>query len=418
MKTRGLSYIDLFAGAGGLSEGFARAGFDPVVHVEMNRDACDTLLTRSYYYQLNKTEEGRSFYKSYLLGKTSKEVFFNSMPDSLKDSVICETMSEANLPALFIKIRKRMTDLHIKSLDLIIGGPPCQAYSLVGRARTEMKEDPRNKLYILYVQFLKEFQPKAFVFENVEGIKSAQHGSFFNDLQKRCENAGYKLQIRLLKADDYGVLQKRKRIIVIGIRKDLLRENADFPFPPSQQQTYRKYCVKDLLSDLCPLEPGECNNTYVFEPTEYLLRTGIRKKDDVLTWHLTRPIRDSDREIYRFVIDYRAKNGKNPNYNDIPEQLRFHKNTTCFLDRFKVVPADEHSCQTMVAHISKDGHYYIHPDIKQARSLSVREAARIQSFPDNFFFEGSRTSAFTQIGNAVPPLLAFVIAKEVKKYFK
>ena len=175
-----------------------------------------------------------------------------------------------------------------------------------------------------------------------------------------------------------------------------------------------------LLSDLPAIEPGEENNRY--RPgkfSSYLHKTGLRKPGDVLTLHQARTNREQDREIYRLTI--RAWNegqGRRLNYAELPDSLKTHKNTEDFQDRFKIVAADEHVSQTMVAHIAKDGHYYIHPDIKQARSLSIREAARIQSFPDDFYFEGGRTAAFRQIGNAVPPLLARAIAKAIRKQFE
>ena len=147
------------------------------------------------------------------------------------------------------------------------------------------------------------------------------------------------------------------------------------------------------------------------------MKSGIRTRDDVLTWHIARRQIDRDREIYRIAIRKWFGDHERLTYGELPAELRTHKNTASFLDRYKVVERDNNACHTMVAHISKDGHYYIHPDIDQARSISVREAARIQSFPDNFFFEGPRTAAFVQIGNAVPPLLAKAIAKAIKQEF-
>ncbi len=401
-----------------MSEGFLRAGFDAISHVEMMSEACDTLRTRAFYYRLVKTPEGKAYYRSYLTGETSKEDFFSKMPKDIFDSVICEKMSDENLPAVFEKIDQRLLQMHKRKVDVIIGGPPCQAYSVVGRSRTDMSKDPRNQLYLLYLKFLERYRPKLFVFENVQGIMTAGGGKYFADLKKRCQEANYCVEVRLLKAEDYGVLQKRRREIIIGIKNGNGIKAEDFPYPLAEEKRYSAYVVNDLLNDLPLLKPGGEDNHYFREPSKYLIETDIRKPDDVLTWHLTRNIREFDRKIYRFVIDYSSKNGRTPDYTEIPKELRTHKNTTSFLDRFKAVPGNSHVCQTMVAHISKDGHYYIHPDIKQARSLSVREAARIQSFPDDFFFEGSRTSAFVQIGNAVPPLLAYAVAESIKIFLR
>ena len=176
--------------------------------------------------------------------------------------------------------------------------------------------------------------------------------------------------------------------------------------------------MKDLFDDLPDLMPGEEKDYYSKKYiNKYLLNAHIRNKSDVLTWHVARTNKAQDREIYKLTIQTWDTNHKRLKYSDIPEQLATHNNRSSFLDRFKVVAMDRHESHTMVAHISKDGHYYIHPDIRQARSISVREAARIQSFPDNYYFEGSRTAAFRQIGNAVPPQLARTIAEALRKQF-
>ena len=411
---RSFTFIDLFAGAGGLSEGFTRAGFMPVAHVEMNPHACETLLTRSCFYYLSETIEDADLYKRYLNGEVSKESFRSLIPESVKSSVICETMSPDSLPGIFRRIDAQMKLDHVRKIDVVIGGPPCQAYSIAGRSRKDMSDDPRNNLYLLYLEFLKRYRPKLFVFENVQGITTAANGFYFEDMKKRSRDCGYSLEARLLNAEDYGVLQKRKRMILIGVRNDVLK-NRDFPFP-RPIFVNDDFVVNDLLSDLPRLNPGQSANRYLTPPTDYLLKTGIRKPDDVLTWHIARPLNAHDAVIYNMAIQHWNENHRVLSYDQYPDGLKTHANQIDFLDRFKVVPGNESACQTMVAHIAKDGHYYIHPDINQCRSITVREAARIQSFPDDFFFEGPRTSAFTQIGNAVPPLLAYQVALFVNKY--
>ena len=407
-----ITYLDLFAGAGGLSEGFVSTGFQPLAHVEMDHDACNSLKTRESFYYLDSVGM-TSRYADYLLGKMSREELYNNIPDGILDSVICETMSTETMPEIFQRIDKAIKNRHADHIDIILGGPPCQAYSMVGRSRKDMKDDPRNTLYKLYFQAIERYNPTMFVFENVPGLLTAGKGIYLQEIISGFQERGYELDYHILNAADYGVLQNRKRIILIGWKRGSLH------YYPVFEKIKKEYKVSDILDDLPDLEPGQQKNTYATSSlSPYLEKTGIRKKEDILTWHVARTNLERDREIYRIAINLWKTSQKRLKYTDIPDSLATHQNRTSFLDRFKVVAPDRPVAHTMVAHISKDGHYYIHPDIEQARSISVREAARIQSFPDNYYFEGSRTAAFRQIGNAVPPLLAKAIAAAIKKQFE
>ena len=376
----------------------------------MNGFASDTLRTRSCYYYLKKTGN-LDYYYSYLRGSISREQLYEKVPKEVLMTVINEEISDNTYKSIFYKIDDIMKKDNIKEVDVLIGGPPCQAYSLVGRASTQggMENDPRNDLYIQYARFLNKYKPKLFVFENVPGMLTAKDGVIWKRIKQRLRTVGYNIEHRLVNAHDFGVLQHRKRVIIIGWRKDL-----DLHYPEFARM-HVNAIVNDLLNDLCHLAPGEEHNEYITEPNEYLIESGIRDELDILTDHQTRNIRDVDRDIYRIAIEMWNDNHRRLHYTDLPENLQFHNNRVSFLDRFKVVEGDMESAHTMLAHISKDGHYYIHPDIEQARSLSVREAARIQSFPDNYYFEGSRTAKFVQIGNAVPPLMAKGIANAVEE---
>lgn len=409
---RPYNFIDLFAGAGGLSEGFIQAGFMPVAHVEMNPFAAKTLETRSAYYYL-KEQNQLNMYYNYLKGFVSREELFSNIPEQQLRAVLCETMSDESLPVLFQTIDELLKEKDLETVDVIIGGPPCQAYSLVGRAQsshmgTPMGNDPRNGLYKLYARFLKRYQPKMFVFENVMGIESANDGKTWKNIQKYLKHVGYEIECHEQNTKNYGVLQNRRRMIIVGWLK-----NSGLCYPEFEK-TMSNAVVRDLLDDLPALRPGERADEYrTAEINNYLEKSGIRVPGDVLTSHAARPNKERDIEIYKKTIELWNDGHKRLNYNDLPEELKTHKNRNAFLDRFKVVEGDEACCHTMLAHISKDGHYFIHPDIEQHRSITVREAARIQSFPDSYFFEGPRTAQFVQIGNAVPPLMAKSIAKGI-----
>lgn len=405
-----MNFIDLFSGAGGLSEGFIKAGFNPIAHVEIDNHACNTLETRLVYHKL-KSENNLDHYYDYLNGKTSRENFIASFGDKLlSDSVMNIGIGGDNNKYIFNKIDELAGT---NEIDLVIGGPPCQAYSLVGRSRVgeRIKDDPRNFLYKEYAKFLKNYRPKAFVFENVLGLKTADNGRYLKNMLAYFKRIGYNAEYKEQKSEDFGVLQKRRRIILIGWRKDI-----DFKYPVFDVNKYN-FKVRDILTDLKHLKPGEQNNitNYNTNATEYLNHFEIRNGVDFVSQHIARPHNSRDLEIYKIAIKKWQKNER-LRYPDLPEELKTHKNEKSFLDRFKVVDPNGYS-HTMVAHIAKDGHHYIYPDTKQVRSISVREAARIQSFPDDFFFEGGRSAAFRQIGNAVPPLMAKEIANKISKAF-
>lgn len=408
-----LKYIDLFAGAGGLSEGFIREGFQAIAHVEMDKDACDTLKTRLAYHYLSQNNK-LSTYKAYLKNEITREVLWGNIPEQFMESVINEEITGETISGIFNNIDKQL-DGH--KVDLIIGGPPCQAYSLVGRSRdpNRMKGDKRNFLFRYYAEFLLKYKPKYFVFENVLGLLTAGNKRYLNEMIQLFESIGYSVaEPTVLNAEDYGVLQKRRRVIIMG-----KRGNKKFNFPELQKVENKWQIKRDLFYDLPWLNPGDELNIakYTKPINEYLKTTEIRNGIDIVTQHITRNHNKRDLEIYSIAIDKWVNEKKRLKYSDLPARLQTHNNTEAFLDRFKVVDPVGHS-HTMVAHISKDGHYYIYPDSKQIRSISVREAARIQSFPDDYFFEGGRTAAFKQIGNAVPPLMAKAIAMKISELFQ
>ena len=209
-----LRYIDLFAGAGGLSEGFIREGFVPVTHLEMGKDACDTLRTRLAYHHLRLTNNLNPYY-SYLKKEISRNELWDMIPREIIQSVLHEEITSQTIGNIFQQIDERLDS---KIVKLIIGGPPCQAYSLIGRSRdpNRMNGDKRNYLFRFYGEFLNRYKPEYFVFENVLGLLSAGTQMYLNEMIQLFESIGYTSVLQVLNAEEYGVLQRRRRVIIIG----------------------------------------------------------------------------------------------------------------------------------------------------------------------------------------------------------
>jgi len=368
---RVIKYVDLFAGAGGLSEGFIRAGFKPVAHVEYDEAACYTLRTRVAFHWLNKHKK-LHLYNEYLYGEISREELYSYIPQQVLNSVIHEEIKDETVPIIFERVDKLLKGAE---LDLIVGGPPCQAYSLVGRARdgNGMKGDPRNYLFMQYAQFLKRYEPKFFVFENVIGLLSAKDfdGELYLDkMRAEFRLAGYEIDYKVVSAKDFGVLQHRKRIIIIGKR------GSDRDFFPEFNNVISSWKVKEAFLGLQKLRAGEGELGAVklgAGKYGYLTQHRIVNRDVPVTLHSARPHNERDLEIYSIAANKLQKSGERLNYNDLPERLKTHRNRKSFLDRFKVVCWDSYYSHTIVAHIQKDGHHYIHPDVKQNRSLICKE---------------------------------------------
>jgi DNA (cytosine-5)-methyltransferase 1 len=407
-----MTYIDLFAGAGGLSEGFAQQGFIPLGHVEADADACRTLETRLAYHYLSSSGDAGA-YTNYLLGTASRTELLDLIPKHLLDNVMHATISGETIDALITRSAASVAAAGVRRLDVLLGAAPCQAYSLIGRSTTRQKkgDDPRLGLYKFYVRFLRELKPTFFIFENVPGILSVKEGRIFADLKSAIREEGYHVDHRIVHAQLHGVLQQRRRVIVFGWRKRL---HIDFP---QFSQVVCNSTVSEILDDLPTVSPGHdgSKDGYAASRTRYLELMSLRRKEDILSQHIARPHNEADRRIYTQIIRSWSESRRRLRYQHLPRRLRTRSNITSFTDRYKLVAPDLPHSHTVLAHIAKDGHYYIHPDEHQRRSITVREAARLQSFPDSYYFEGSRSSMFRQIGNAVPPLLARAIAGAVRR---
>jgi DNA (cytosine-5)-methyltransferase 1 len=509
-----ITIIDLFAGPGGLGEGFSRlldrseqSVFKIRLSIEMDPWAHRTLLLRSFYRQFPLANVPDSYYQ-YLRGelpRTDLENRFQSEFDAARAEAWQATLGQTDSKEVSHRIAAALG--RNTNNWLLIGGPPCQAYSLVGRSRiigekgrAVYEKDHRHFLYREYLRIIARHQPAVFVMENVKGLLSAQVGgepmfplirrdlqeplrvfpeqramaprreltyNLFSLIVPRGLAGGNDPSDFVVRAEDYGVPQARHRVIIIGVRGDLNRT-------PGLLQQAQGPSVRDAIGDLpklrsrlSTLDAPERWQSAVHELSRLRLsgkgdfaehmRAAISRELARLQSHLPTGDRfvgcradpachprwfgdrrlngvcnhqtrghiakDLQRYFYAAVFARETEPPRSPLLEDFPaDLLPDHRNVaaalkhTKFNDRFRVQLAGRPST-TVVSHISKDGHYYIHYDPTQCRSLTVREAARLQTFPDNYFFEGPRTEQYHQVGNAVPPFLAHQIASIVAKLF-
>jgi DNA (cytosine-5)-methyltransferase 1 len=510
---RPIPVIDLFAGPGGLGEGFSsifdsnqHPHFSLKVSAEKDSTAHKTLSLRSLY---RKFPRGRApdCYYDHIRGDISREELF-SHPE------VIDAAREALEESLNFELGKddpKNLDRRIKAALrgddnwVLIGGPPCQAYSLAGRSRRtresleKFESDEKHFLYREYLRIVRKHKPAVFVMENVKGMLSSQHGGspifdrIVADLSKPGNDLEYQIRSLVkpgvageidpydfvIEAERFGIPQGRHRVILFGIRSDIARSVSGLSVFPEEfvmREERMTVNVREVLSGLPPLrsrlskEPdGHGQWLSALAHTEKELRHHRSKELKVVLeeisralakasnhdsvgasflpfdtkqnnmrgrlvdWyfdkrlggviqHETRSHMRSDLHRYLFAAAYARTKGVSPKIADFPPPLLpNHDNVLSekvpFADRFRVQLEDTWS-STVVAHIAKDGHYFIHPDPSQCRSLTVREAARLQTFQDNYFFAGNRTEQYTQVGNAVPPLLARRIAEVVSKFME
>jgi DNA (cytosine-5)-methyltransferase 1 len=521
--------IDLFAGPGGLGEGFSRSGkadFRVVVSIEKDAMAFETLRLRAAHRKLMESAgKERAAWREWddILGGTPWAQVFEQLSNASSQHIraACkEAVVEAwnielgplNREKISVGIRERLARHHghagVPSDTVLIGGPPCQAYSVVGRSRNRgtdgyrAEHDHRHFLYLEYLQVINEFRPAIFVMENVKGILTSRVAerqifhTIMADLRRPDIACGSSEKLEyvlvalqtgsnniglipepedfIVEAERYGVPQARHRVVICGIRRDVYERAGDV----RALKASNKVNVGQVIGDLPELRPqlsfrgrgmqwADSLNlsimnaaiTELSSNAEDLARIGVAhlmqrvrarlqgKRDPgpgadriahhygvmecgcrLYNWYRDRPLSllanheskahmPTDIARYLFVSAYGHETGTSPNLSDfpialLPEHRNVDKNSpgsSIFKDRFRVQLADRPS-MTVTSHIAKDGHAFIHPDPLQCRSLTVREAARLQTFPDSYVFLGNRTSQYTQVGNAVPPFLALQIA--------
>lgn len=377
-----LRVLDLFAGAGGFSKGFHWAGFSTAVAVDHNPTAVETLEAN--------------------FGHLGTKALVRDLATFRPEHLQAE-LAAAGEPEHF---------------DVIIGGPPCQGWSSVGRGkirslrnpggRRQEDADPRNELYKNFLRYVEHFQPVVAVMENVPGMLSHNGRNVAERVAESLADVGYTVSWRLLDASQYGVPQVRKRLFFVGIRADLA---TTFVFPdPVDQHGRRRFpevSVKDAIGDLPIIRNGSREWVRPYKRRAKLSSFAKRMREDAdpktVFDHVCRNQNDHDLEAFRLM-----KQGGW--YRDLPKSLKRYREDI-FQDKYKKLFWDKPSwCVT--AHLSKDCYTHIHPS--QTRTISVREAARLQSFPDSFYFAGAMGPKFQLIGNAVPPVLAEFIATAIR----
>lgn len=393
-----INIIDLFAGCGGLSEGFKQQGnYDTLAAVDWELPAVSTLRNRLKEKWKYQDAEKRVIHFDLqrfqeLMNGFIDEAYGSS--EGLKQIVATE------------------------NVHLIIGGPPCQAYSIAGRVRDKngMKDDYRNYLFESYIEVVKAFEPKYFVFENVEGILSAKPGGILitNRIREAFNDAGYEItdDLRgkaLFNTSFYNVPQKRKRVIIFGVKSSKTSKNEINLF-------------YDRLKSFATEFPKNCSDVFsglpeIFPNKKESKPSHIVKGNHTVPNHEPRYHSKRDIDIFNILAED-VESGSNK-YTSTQALIQLYKEKTGKSSKFHkyhVIRRDLPS-NTIPAHLYKDGLRHVHPDPKQARSITVREAARIQSFSDDFVFLGSKGDQYKMIGNAVPPEFAKTIAKVIYSLF-
>ena len=522
--------VDLFAGAGGLGEGFSRAGFDNVLSCEAEATFTETLKLRHFVRYTSQKGLHKDYYR-FLTGELELGALYERHPEAASkasaSSLKYKLGSETKNKTFHERLRQQVGEQEFG----LLGGPPCQAYSLAGRSRrlgskgtkreqnkraAEFYKDEKHALYLNYLETVAFHRPAFFLMENVKGLLSAkkadnaERGSVFQDIleglgkptetletlgvkKDDCGNKLAPVEYRLMplvppeelfgfelaspkpsdfviNAKDFGIPQSRERVFILGVRQDVgidrielqksstptvwdtighlprlrsglsksedsyenwlraIENNSKIFFAGSRHLS----ALNDVLADLQALNEPLTRTSYqsVSNPpanTSSELENFLADKElGHWTQHETRGHLESDIVRYLYCALAAKELGRSPTLKDWDGNLEKmrpnHQNiemngngleTNAHLDRFKVQIAEQPS-STITSHISKDGHYFIHPDPVQARSLTVREAARLQTFPDDYYFCGPRTEQYIQVGNAVPPFLAFKIANSIK----